>query len=40
LRVFVCRTLQRLGLNLEPIKTPGRPSAALGWVPLTFLKPI
>ena len=28
LRAFVCRTLQRLGLNLEPIKSVGRPR---GW---------
>jgi hypothetical protein len=24
-RAFVCRTLQRLGLNLEPVKSIGRP---------------
>jgi hypothetical protein len=28
LRAFVCRSLQRLGLDLEPIRAPGRPS---GW---------
>ena len=28
LRAFVCRTLQRLGLNLETVKPPGRPG---GW---------
>jgi hypothetical protein len=27
-RAFVCRSLQRLGLNLEVIKNPGRPG---GW---------
>jgi hypothetical protein len=25
-RAFVCRTLQRLGLNLEPVKAVGRPA--------------
>ena len=30
-RSFVCRTLQRLGLNVEAIKPPGRPGGALGW---------
>src|SRR5262245_59099071 len=25
LRAFICRTLQRLGLNVETIKPPGRP---------------
>jgi hypothetical protein len=31
LRSFVCRTLQRLGLNIEVLKpTPGRPA---GWGP-------
>jgi hypothetical protein len=29
-RAFVCRTLQRLGLNLEPVKSIGRPG---GWSP-------
>jgi hypothetical protein len=28
LRAFVCRTVQRLGLNLEPVKSVGRPG---GW---------
>ena len=32
-RAFVCRTLQRLGLNLEPVKRPGRPGSVAGWVP-------
>jgi hypothetical protein len=30
-RAFVCRTLQRLGLNVETIKPPGRPSIGFGW---------
>ena len=25
LRAFICRTLQRLGLNIETVKSPGRP---------------
>jgi hypothetical protein len=30
-RSFICRTLQRLGINLEAVRmTPGRPSGA-GW---------
>jgi hypothetical protein len=29
-RAFICRTLQRLGLNLEQIKPPGRPGGGLG----------
>ncbi len=33
LRAFVCRTLQRLGLNLEPIKSVGRPGRGFGWTP-------
>lgn len=31
LRAFVCRTLQRLGLNLEPTKPVGRPSEKFDW---------
>jgi hypothetical protein len=31
-RAFICRNLQRLGLNLEAIKPEGRPS---GWCPPT-----
>jgi P27 family predicted phage terminase small subunit len=30
-RSFVCRTLQRLGLNIEPVKSPGRPAGGFGW---------
>ena len=32
-RSFVCRTLQRLGLNVETIKPVGRPPAPHGWLP-------
>jgi hypothetical protein len=33
-RAFVARTLGRLGLNVEPFKSVGRPpSGGLGWVP-------
>ena len=32
-RGFVCRTLHRLGLNVETIKPNGRPAAGIGWVP-------
>src|SRR5262245_32423745 len=27
-RAFVCRTLQRLGINVEPVKSPGRPGGS------------
>lgn len=27
LRAFICRNLQRLGLNFEPVKAPGRPTS-------------
>ena len=30
LRAFICRSLERLGLNIEPIRSPGRPPK-LGW---------
>ena len=30
-RAFVVRTLERLGLNVEAIKTPGRPPRPFGW---------
>jgi hypothetical protein len=30
-RAFVCRTLQRLGLNVEAIKPVGRPGSFVGW---------
>jgi hypothetical protein len=32
-RAFVARTLERLGLNVEAIKPPGRPTTPRGWVP-------
>jgi hypothetical protein len=32
-RTFVVRTLQKLGLNYEPVKTPGRPTTPIGWIP-------
>ena len=30
-RAFICRTLERLGLNVETIKSPGRPGQFAGW---------
>lgn len=30
-RAFICRTLERLGINLETIKPIGRPSRDSGW---------
>jgi hypothetical protein len=32
-RAFVCRALERLGLNLETIKPQGRPPRPFGWTP-------
>jgi hypothetical protein len=32
-RAFVTRTLERLGLNIEPVKSPGRPPTPFGWAP-------
>jgi len=32
-RAFVCRTLERLGLNIETIKPQGRPPRSFGWTP-------
>src|SRR5262245_21441261 len=32
-RSFVVRTLQRLGLDVEAIKAPGRPPRGHGWLP-------
>jgi hypothetical protein len=32
-RAFVVRTLERLGLNVEAIKSPGRPVHPSGWSP-------
>ncbi len=31
LRAFICKTLERLGLNLEVIKPVGRPARGFGW---------
>jgi hypothetical protein len=31
-RAFICRGLERLGLNIEAVKAPGRPGR-LGWTP-------
>lgn len=30
-RAFICRTLERLGLNVESVKAVGRPAGGLGW---------
>jgi hypothetical protein len=30
-RAFICRTLERLGLNVEAVKHVGRPTANVGW---------
>ena len=33
-RSFIARTLQRLGLNLEPLQSrPGRPPTPTTWIP-------
>jgi hypothetical protein len=32
-RALVARLLSKLGLALEPIKSPGRPGTGLGWLP-------
>lgn len=32
-RAFVVRTLEKLGVTTEPIKSPGRPPQPLGWIP-------
>jgi hypothetical protein len=32
-RAFVCRTLERLGINVEAIKPQGRPGRPQGWTP-------
>jgi hypothetical protein len=32
-RAFVCRVLERLGLNVESIKPVGRPPREMGWKP-------
>jgi hypothetical protein len=34
LRAFIVRTIERLGLNVEAVKPPGRPpGGGLGWTP-------
>ena len=30
-RAFIVKTLERLGLNVEAIKQPGRPTKSFGW---------
>lgn len=32
-RAFICRSLERLGLNIESVKSPGRPALGIGWRP-------
>jgi hypothetical protein len=34
-RAFITRTLAKLGIATEPIKSPGRPGSGLGWIPPT-----
>ncbi len=34
-RALVARLLSKLGINVEPVKPPGRPSSGLGWIPPT-----
>jgi hypothetical protein len=34
-RAFVTRTLAKLGIANEPVKSPGRPASGLGWIPPT-----
>jgi hypothetical protein len=34
-RALVARLLSKLGINVEPIKPPGRPASGLGWIPPT-----
>jgi hypothetical protein len=34
LRAFIVRSIERLGLNVEAVKSPGRPpGGGLGWIP-------
>jgi len=33
LRAFIVRTLERLGLNVETLKSPGRPTRPTSWTP-------
>jgi hypothetical protein len=30
-RTFICRALERLGLNIETVKSSGRPGYGIGW---------
>ena len=32
-RAFICRTLHRLGLDVEPVRSVGRPGVGVGWQP-------
>ena len=34
-RAFITRTLAKLGIATEPIKSPGRPGSGIGWIPPT-----
>ena len=34
-RALVARLLGKLGIASEPVKSPGRPSSGLGWIPPT-----
>jgi hypothetical protein len=34
-RAFITRTLTKLGIATEPIKSPGRPGGGIGWIPPT-----
>jgi hypothetical protein len=32
-RALVLKAIQRLGIDVEPIKSPGRPTKPIGWIP-------
>jgi hypothetical protein len=34
-RALVARLLSKLGINVEPVKPPGRPASGIGWIPPT-----
>jgi hypothetical protein len=34
-RALVARLLAKLGINVEPVKSPGRPAGSFGWTPPT-----
>jgi hypothetical protein len=34
-RALVARLLGKLGITTEPVKSPGRPGSAVGWIPPT-----